>query len=257
MTQYWYAVLLIKLRNIMAKLTLPTVKTGYNLNQINENFQTIATELQNKVLYRNNPTGEPNQWETQQDANSNRLINLPDAVSPSEPATLRQLNGISIGVQSVGIKRAQVSATAGQTVFATSTYVPGSNNLSVYINGVRQGASAYVESSTTSFTLTEGAELDDNVEYLINEYPELEGGISATAVSYGSENVSDVLDITDRVQTATTAQLEDDANPINTVRKKVGSSVFNTTTNRPVWSTGVLAGDVWVFSDGTTAHTPV
>lgn len=168
----------------MAKLTLPTVKSGYNLNQINDNFQTLVNELQNNVQYRNNPVGEPNQWETQQDANSQRLINLPDAVSPSEPATLRQINALSVGVQSVGISRASVTATDGQTVFATSSYVPGSNNLSVYINGVRQDASAYTETSATSFTLSEGVDVGDNVEYIINEYPELAGTQAASSVTY-------------------------------------------------------------------------
>lgn len=185
----------------MAKITLDPVKTGFNLNQINANFDKLVAELQNKVLYRDNPNGEPNQWENQQDANSNRLINLPDAVSPSEPATLRQINALSVGVQSVGISRASVSATDGQTVFATSSYVPGSNNLSVYINGVRQDASAYTETSATSFTLSEGVNAGDNVEYLINEYPELTGTQAASSVTYTlpatgavSRNVQAVLE---------------------------------------------------------------
>lgn len=168
----------------MAKITLDPVKTGFNLNQINANFDKLVAELQNKVLYRDNPNGEPNQWENQQDANSNRLINLPDAVSPSEPATLRQINALSVGVQSVGISRASVTATDGQTVFATSSYVPGTNNLSVYINGVRQDGAAYTETSATSFTLSEGVNAGDNVEYLINEYPELTGTQAASSVTY-------------------------------------------------------------------------
>ncbi len=168
----------------MPKYTPTSVKAGFNLNTINDNFDNIASELNDKVLYRNNPAGEANQWETQQDANSQRLINLNDAVSPSEPATLRQLNAQSVGVQSVGISRASETATAGQTLFATSAYTPGTNNLSVYINGVRQDGAAYVETSSTSFTLSEGVQLGDNVEYIVNEYPELVGTTAASAVTF-------------------------------------------------------------------------
>ena len=182
----------------MAKLTLKQVLSGFNLSTINENFQKITEELQDKVSYRDNPAGEPNQWETQQDANSQRLINLQDAVSPSEPATLRQLNGISTGVQSVGISRASVTATDGQTLFACSPYVLGTNNLSVYINGVRQTGSSYTETSETSFTLTEGVNAGDSVEYIINEYPELVGTTSASSVTYNGTTVEDVLDSSPR-----------------------------------------------------------
>ena len=66
------------------------------------------------------------------------------------------------------------TATAGQTVFSgVGTYVPGASQLRVYIDGVRQFNSAYSETSTTSFTLTDGvvagtlvmAEVDGFVNY--------------------------------------------------------------------------------------------
>jgi len=33
--------------------------------------------------------------------------------------------------------------------------------------------------------------------------------------------------------------------------------VFNFNLNRPVSAVGAADSDIWVFSDGTTAHTPV
>jgi len=56
---------------------------------------------------------------------------------------------------------------------------------------------------------------------------------------------------------ATTAELADITDPINTVNKAAGLQVFNTSTNKPVWSSGATAGAVWVNSGGTTEHTPV
>ena len=59
-------------------------------------------------------------------------------------------------------------------------------------------------------------------------------------------------------QRATTAQLEDVAHVVNTgVNKRQGTQVFNTTTNRIVYAISNTDGAVWVFADGTTAHTPV
>ena len=40
----------------MAKITLDNMTTPYT-TQLNANFQDIATELNNKVLYRDNPVG--------------------------------------------------------------------------------------------------------------------------------------------------------------------------------------------------------
>ncbi len=58
--------------------------------------------------------------------------------------------------------------------------------------------------------------------------------------------------------TATTAELAQDTDAINTDPAKVeGYMVFNTTTNIPVWAAGNGDTDVWVNATGATAHTPV
>lgn len=58
------------------KITLTDVKSGYNLTPLNSNFQAVQTELQDKVLYRDNPVGEPNQMEGPLDLNNNNLMNV-------------------------------------------------------------------------------------------------------------------------------------------------------------------------------------
>jgi len=48
------------------------------------------------------------------------------------------------------------AATANQVAFTTPTYVPGANQLRVYINGVRQFPTEYVETNSTTVTLNNG-----------------------------------------------------------------------------------------------------
>jgi hypothetical protein len=61
----------------MAKHTPTTISGGFNSNTtLNENFQSISDELNDKVLYRDNPAGEPNQMENDIDLNSNDLLNV-------------------------------------------------------------------------------------------------------------------------------------------------------------------------------------
>lgn len=178
----------------MAKIVLNDVGSGFNLSKINANFQLIEDELNNKVLYRDNVDGEANQWVDTQDANSQRLINLPNAINPTEPVTLAQFNAQSGGTKTTSTLRQLHTATAGQTVFSSPEYVIGSNNLSVYINGVKQNSEAYSETTTTSLTLSEGAELGDKVEVLVNELQESTDQVGATNVTYDGTTVGVVLD---------------------------------------------------------------
>lgn len=62
----------------MSKIELNTSIADYGFSQINANFQLIEDELNQKVLYRDNPVGEPNTIENQIDANDNNIINVND-----------------------------------------------------------------------------------------------------------------------------------------------------------------------------------
>ena len=63
----------------MAKISLPTISSGYaTTTQLNNAFDALETELQDKVLYRDNPVGEPNQMEQDLDMNGNKIINVGD-----------------------------------------------------------------------------------------------------------------------------------------------------------------------------------
>lgn len=71
----------------MSKIVLNNVVSVQNTSVINDNFQKIASELNNKALYRDNPDGEPNQMESPLDMNQERIYNLPVPVASHEPAT--------------------------------------------------------------------------------------------------------------------------------------------------------------------------
>lgn len=60
----------------MAKYTPSTISSGYNSNTtIDSNFDNVATELNDKVLYRDNPSGEPNSMQNDLDMNGYAVIN--------------------------------------------------------------------------------------------------------------------------------------------------------------------------------------
>lgn len=59
----------------MAKITLSSIIGGFNLSALNSRLQQIQDELNNKVLYRNNPVGEPNMMYGDLDMNGYNIIN--------------------------------------------------------------------------------------------------------------------------------------------------------------------------------------
>lgn len=60
----------------MSKVTLKDITSGYDLSGINSNFQKLEEELNDKVMYRDNPIGEPNHSNNDIDLNSNDLLNV-------------------------------------------------------------------------------------------------------------------------------------------------------------------------------------
>lgn len=100
------------------KLTLNDVTNIDALSVINDNFDKIEQELQNKVLYRNNPSGEPNSISNDIDMNGNDLLNVGDVVS---------VNGRWATINEVEDIRDQVEADAA-TVAADKALTLGYRN---------------------------------------------------------------------------------------------------------------------------------
>jgi hypothetical protein len=159
----------------MAKVNIPTISSGFaSTTALNNAFDTIETELNNKVLYRNPPVGEPNNLEADIDADSHTIYNLRDAVNVDEPVTLGQVQNIIAASSSglIGSQRETAIATQGQTLFTFTglSYYPGAGNLAIYLNGSKQAVGmSYVETSSTSITFTEGLNEGDFLEFITNE----------------------------------------------------------------------------------------
>jgi hypothetical protein len=60
----------------MAKISISNLSSGFNsTTTLNNAFDAIETQLNNKVLYRDNPAGEPNQMENDLDMNGQTILN--------------------------------------------------------------------------------------------------------------------------------------------------------------------------------------
>jgi hypothetical protein len=61
----------------MAKISISNISSGFaSTTAINNAFDAVENELNNKVLYRDNPSGEPNQMRNDLDMNGNTLLNV-------------------------------------------------------------------------------------------------------------------------------------------------------------------------------------
>lgn len=188
----------------MSRYTRTPITSGYEVqSQLNQNFSDIQAAIEDTL----SRVGDvPNHLEADIDCNSHRLYNLPTATSPTEPVIYAQWSAGQTQPVYAGTIKERYVATASQTVFTTvGSYTPGSNNLNVYINGVKQDSTAYTENSSTQFTFTSGLDAGDVVEVILHERVNSSDVVTAanTTVSYnGTTNVQAMAsDIDTRLDT--------------------------------------------------------
>jgi len=75
----------------MAKLTLATITSGYNLASINANFQAIEDFINDSALSRD-VTAEANQCAQDIDLNSNKITNVADGVAGGDAVNKAQMD---------------------------------------------------------------------------------------------------------------------------------------------------------------------
>ncbi len=118
----------------MSKVELSTVASGYALSVINENFQAIEDELNNNVLYRDNPAGEPNSMDNNLDMNSFQIINLPAPATLNSPARIQDVQDAIAGETSAALisfsPTGTIAATTAQGAIAeVSSDLADTNNV--------------------------------------------------------------------------------------------------------------------------------
>ena len=132
----------------MSKIVLNDVTNLNALSVINDNFDKLEQELQNKVLYRDNPEGEPNTLENDVDANGNSLYNIQDltitgsftvngldieeviteatqgiednALAAQNAATAAGISAASAGASATAADASEANALASETAAAAS-----------------------------------------------------------------------------------------------------------------------------------------
>lgn len=112
------------------KIVLDNVVSGFNLSKINDNFQRIQDELNNKVLYRDCPDGETNTVKTGFDMNGTDIVNIGtlgvtkslavNGVDLATQVTLAQTAATSASGSATAAQTAQTNATASASNAATS-----------------------------------------------------------------------------------------------------------------------------------------
>lgn len=112
----------------MSKLTLNDVTNIDSITTINANFDKLEQELQNKVLYRDNPVGEPNALQTNLDINGKDLLNV-GKIYLNTGDTWASSSEIFAVQSAVEAARVQVDADKNTTIAAKDLTVTNTNTV--------------------------------------------------------------------------------------------------------------------------------
>jgi hypothetical protein len=100
--------------------------------------------------------------------------------------TFDNITGVNSNFVNYTVQEEVITATAGQTVFnlSTITYTPGTNSLSVFIDGVNQYVGdSYLETDGTTVTFTAGLHVGAEVKFT-TAIQTTTGAVDASIVSY-------------------------------------------------------------------------
>ena len=161
------------------------------------------------------------------------------------------LVGINSNFTAYSLQEQTFTATQGQTVFTLTgiSYVPGTNNLSVFVNGSKQIVTTnYLETSSTVVTFLTGLNVGDVVDFIT--------AISTSTTATSSNNISYTQGGTGSITTNVQAKLQ------QTVSVKDFGAVGDGTTNDTAAIQAALnTGNSVYFPKGTyvisSALTPI
>jgi len=140
----------------MSKIVLNDVTNLNALSVINDNFDKIKQELQNKVLYRDNPEGEPNSLQDDVDANGNSIYNIQDLTINGAFTVQGQDVGAYIGQAAVSAADALASKTAAATS-ASNSQASATSSATSAATATAQATIATTKASESSESATVSA----------------------------------------------------------------------------------------------------
>ena len=135
-------------------------------DDLNENFEKIETAIDAGLSRKSNTD---NAMEVDLDMNSNRILNLPTAITAGEPVTYSQWTANANTLTLTGfLKETQTAAADNQTIFNFSvvSWTVAAGQLLVFINGVFQ-PTGYTETDTNTITFSTGLTNGDEVTALV------------------------------------------------------------------------------------------
>ena len=153
--------------------------------------------------------------------------------------------GATVGQQLTTTRQAN-TATSGQTIFTLVsgiTYTPGTGQLRVYINGVRQFPSEYTETASNVYTLTSGVSTGDIVFAEIDNFSTFNNYANLTYAS----NIGNITAVGLTVQGAID-NLENNKAPLT---NPVFTGVVTTTGNATIGGALTVSGNLYVNGNVT------
>lgn len=161
----------------MAKVTLNDLTSLSNqtsaVNNINGNMQSIEDELNNNVLYRNPPVGEPNSMSVDLDMNNNDLLNV-----NSGQFTTLTVNGITVDQQAA-------NAAASASAAATSASNAATSETNAATSASNAATSATLAEDARDIAITAKSPYFDTVADMVADTA-LEIGMRVRTLGYNS-----------------------------------------------------------------------